>query len=302
MTPRRGVLDGLRRRKFLKVVSGLLVSQRHIVILGPTGAGKTTFARAFVRYCPDFTVFDYYNEYRDLRAIRVKPAIPFGPWVKNLGAMLRPDTGGVEISVAVYSALNHTNSWDDFLQKLERNVSMRRFWRGSEAVLARLLPLKYAGVLSNDGELPPRAVVDLSRLEEEEKAYCVLLMLTRLLSIDRPFATRKFVLVEESKSAFVGEMVTPAVIPLLNRARKFNIRLVLILQSLPKKHRETLIQQNLVVFYPGEVLARKLWLEGFPRDILSLKKHEALVYVAENDKWVKVRVNPQRPSRAGEWT
>jgi len=294
------------KRRFLKFVSKLSVSQRHVVVLGPTGSGKTTFTEAMLRYLPcDYLVFDYYGEYagRLPRTVRVKPSVPFGRWVKNLSMMLRPVSGGVELTCAVYDALRGAGTWDDFIKGLERNVSMRRFWRGSEGVLSRLIPLRYAGVLSDDGfhALPRRCLVDLSSLEEEEKLYTVLLMLTWIYTnTSRKRSTRLFIVVEEFKAYMVGQ-VTPAVAPLLDRFRKYNVRLVLLTQTLPSDDdlRSTLLQQNLVIFYPGEPLARELWMRGVaPRDILDLKEYQALAYLPERKQWTKIRVNPQRRLRA----
>ena len=206
------------RRKFRGIVEKLAASSRHTVVLGPTGSGKTTFSQWFLRYLhSNFIVFDYDGEYSGL-GVRVKPKVPFGSWVEDLAVALRPSSGGVEITAAVYEAFRgSTSSWEEFVEKLERNISLRRFWRGSEAALSRLLPLMYAGVLTDrEVVLPPRCVIDLSGLNEEKKVLCVLLMLTWLFSTTRsPRPVRTFVVVEEFKAALVGDQVTPVVVPFL---------------------------------------------------------------------------------------
>ncbi|RLE74906.1 MAG: hypothetical protein DRJ56_06580 [Thermoprotei archaeon] len=290
------MIKRLRERRFRNLCFELAASSKHIVVLGPTRSGKTTFVRNMARVlrrCCDFVILDMYGEYGGVVRPSVRPRIPFGPWLRNLAMVLRPASGGVEMTRAVYRALRRAKGWADFLAELERMTVDWELRRGASAVLSRVEPLHYAGVLVDaEAAIPQSCTVDFSQLNEEEKAYAMLMTLTWLFGGMRKWPRRRFIVVEEFRATLLGDQVTPVVAPMLDRVARTNHRLVIVTQSLPPNRdiRDTLLQQNIVVFHPGDVLAWQYYLNGFHRDVMSLKGHEALVYMADQRKWKKLKV------------
>lgn len=53
----------IQKRRLKKLIAELLVDDRHILIVGQTASGKTTFCKALLGICSRFIVLDFNNEY-----------------------------------------------------------------------------------------------------------------------------------------------------------------------------------------------------------------------------------------------
>ncbi|RLE78419.1 MAG: hypothetical protein DRJ52_10530 [Thermoprotei archaeon] len=277
----------------------LLSSPRHIVLLGSTRSGKTTTAMFLVEkafFYQRIIVLDPYGEYEILELPVVKPKVPFNEeLIKSIPSVLRPFSGGTEMTAAITVALRNAGSWTEFINNLNVLIEARRFTRGAEAVLSRLLLLQDEGVLINENIPLGSGVIDFSNLSEEAKYLAIQFVLLRIFLENKYDRVLTLTVVEEAKQQKQG-ILTPIVVPMLDLASKLNIKLITIFQTLPaeKEYRETLLTQNLIIHELGH-LAEKYWLEcSFDKKVLDIKKPEVLVFFSDENKWKKVKVKAKK--------
>ncbi|RLE79414.1 MAG: hypothetical protein DRJ52_08460 [Thermoprotei archaeon] len=294
-------------KDFGKIVDDILQEKQHIVVIGATRSGKTTtvheiLARAILRYHRVY-VLDRFGEYT-IPLPSVEPVIPFRyDIIESIPSIFRPESGGTEISAVIYETLCLLpKSWSEFIQLIKARMKMKyEYSRGCSAVLSRIIPLFVEGVLIDKNiPLPPSAIIDLSLLSEETKNTFIQLFLNWVFEEAKKESFLRceedtLIVIEETRNIHTGYGVTPSIIPRLNDIAKFNIRLVLIYQDLPRldDFNRTLRQQVLLVHQLNEVADDYYKLYGFPQEVLKLKKPEVLVFLPNKMKWKLSKVIPR---------
>ncbi|RLE77906.1 MAG: hypothetical protein DRJ52_10955, partial [Thermoprotei archaeon] len=268
---------------------------------GAPGSGKTTIAlflaeKANLLY-QRLQVIDLYGEYYELALPRVFFRLPFNKeFIKSLALISRPSSGGIEVTAAVYMALRNARTWEELIENLQIQQQTRKFSRGAEAALSRILPLYEEGVLVNDKiSLIPRAIIDFSFLPEETKYLAVQMYLHYLFLTSKYNPLPTLVVVEETKQQFNAMQVTPVIVPLFDLARKLRIKLILLMQTLPQQQQyvETLLQHHLIVLDLGETAIQYFKKYDFDKNILKIKKPNILIYFADKKEWKTVKFKPK---------
>mgnify|MGYP000563047425 CR=1 FL=1 len=292
---------------FRKIIDDILQEKQHVVAIGATRSGKTTtvheiLAKAILRYHRVY-VLDRFGEYT-IPLPSVEPVIPFRyDIIESIPSIFRPESGGTEISAVIYETLCLLpKSWSEFIQLIKARMRMKyEYSRGCSAVLSRIIPLFVEGVLIDKNiPLPPSAIIDLSPLSEEAKNSFIQLFLNWVFEVAKMESFLKrdedtLIVIEETRNIHTGYGVTPSIIPRLNDIAKFNIRLCLIYQDLPRLDdiNRTLRQQVLLVHQLNEAADDYYKLYGFPPEVLKLKKPEVLVFLPNKMKWKLTKVIPK---------